>query len=62
MKFTYSADDLFEDIEGDSENVLMNLPQEVMDAAGLVPGDSIVVEMGDKGSILIKKVINGEQE
>ena len=61
MKFTYTAEDIFEDIEGDEDNVLMNIPPEVMDAAGLEPGDTIKIEMGDQGSIIITKVTDGEE-
>ena len=27
---TYKAEDIFEDIEGDEENVLMNIPPEIL--------------------------------
>jgi hypothetical protein len=60
MKFTYNVEDIFEDIEDDEDNVLMNIPPEVMDAAGLEPGDKIKIEMGDQGSIMITKVTDGE--
>ena len=62
MKFTYTAEDIFEDIEGDEDNVLMNIPPEVMDAAGLEPGDTIRIEMGDQGSIIITKVTDDEKK
>lgn len=62
MKFTYAAEDIFEDIEGDSENVLMNIPPEVCDAAGLEPGDTIKVELGDQGSIIITKVTDDKKQ
>lgn len=61
---TYKVEDIFEDIPNDPENVLMNLPQEVMDEAGIVPGDTIKISLGDQGTMLIEKVKkeNDEQE
>ena len=61
---TYKVEDIFEDIPDDPENVLMNLPQEVMDEAGIKPGDTIKVLLGDQGTLIIEKVKkeNNEQE
>ena len=51
---TYNADELFEEIPGDNDNIMLNLPTEALDAAGLKIGDSVDVEQqGD--SIVIKK-------
>lgn len=54
--FTYKVEDIFEDIPNDVENVLMNLPPEVMEKAGIKPGDTIKVSLGDKGSLIIEKI------
>jgi hypothetical protein len=54
--FTYKVEDIFEDIPNDPENVLMNLPQEVMEDAGIKPGDTIKILLGDQGSLIIEKV------
>ena len=52
---TVSAEDLFEDIPGDPDNVLMTIPPEVCKAANLKAGDTVSVEQqGD--SLVIKKV------
>jgi len=61
---TYKVEDIFEDIPDDPKNVLMNLPQEVMDEAGIKPGDTIKVLLGDQGTLIIEKVKkeNNEQE
>ena len=61
---TYKVEDIFEDIPDDPKNVLMNLPQEVMDEAGIKPGDTIKVLLGDQGTLIIEKVNkeNNEQE
>ena len=55
-QYTYKVEDIFEDIPNDVENVLMNLPPEVMDGAGLKPGDDIKISIGDQGSIIIEKI------
>lgn len=54
--YTYNADDIFEDIEDDPENVLMNIPPEILEAQGWKPGDTLKIEWGDKGSIILSKV------
>jgi hypothetical protein len=62
---TYKVEDIFEDIPNDPKNVLMNLPQEVMDDAGIKPGDTIKVSLGDQGTLLIEKIKkenSGEEE
>lgn len=54
--FTYKVEDIFEDIPNDPENVLMNLPQEVMDQVGIKPGDTVKILLGDQGSLVIEKI------
>ena len=54
--FTFNAEDIFEDIEGDEENVLMKIPPEIMEAQGWKEGDNLKIEWGDQGSIVISKV------
>ena len=54
--FTYKVEDIFEDIPNDKENIIMNLPPEVMKQAGINPGDSIKILLGDQGSLIIEKI------
>ena len=54
--FTYKVEDIFEDIPNDPENVLMNLPQEVMDQVGIKPGDTVKISYGDQGTLIIEKL------
>ena len=54
--FTYKAEDIFEDIPDDPENVNMNIPPEIAKEIGLVPGDAIKVLWGDQGTIIIEKL------
>lgn len=53
--FGVSYEDLFEDIPGDPDHVLMTIPPEVCKSANLKPGDTVSIEQsGD--SLVIKKV------
>jgi len=54
--FIFKAEDIFQDIEGDEENVLMNIPPEIMESQGWKEGDNLKIEWGDQGSIVISKV------
>ena len=53
---TYKVEDIFEDIPDDKENVIMNLPPEVMEEAGIKPGDKVKISIGDQGSLIIEKI------
>jgi len=53
---TYKVEDIFEDIPSDPENVIMNLPPEVMEEAGIKPGDTVKILLGDQGSLIIEKI------
>lgn len=52
---TYKVEDIFEDIEGDDKNVLMNIPPEVSEKMGWVPGDVLKINI-EEGVISITKV------
>lgn len=54
--WTFKYEDIFEDIEGDSENVNMTIPPEVCEAVGLKEGDAIKVLLGDQGTVIIEKI------
>lgn len=55
----YKQEDIFQDIEGDDENVLMTIPPEVCEKMGWSPGDTLSVSVTEEGSISIKKVTDG---
>lgn len=57
---TYKVEDIFEDIEGDEDNVLMNIPPEISEQMGWKPGDVLRVKI-EEGSIVIEKVENGKE-
>jgi len=56
----YKVEDIFEDIEGDEENVLMNIPEEIRDELGWEPGDVLRISV-EEGSIVLEKVDNGKE-
>lgn len=57
---TYKVEEIFEDIEGDNENVLMNIPPEIAEQMGWKPGDVLKI-YETEGSIVIEKKDNGKE-
>jgi len=60
--WTFKQEDIFEDIPNDPENVIMNIPEEIREAAGLKEGDPIRILWGDQGSIVIEKITQEEYD
>jgi hypothetical protein len=56
-KLTYTVEELFEDIPGDPDNVMMKLPPEICEAQGWKEGDTINIEVKDGAMVLSK--VNG---
>lgn len=54
--WTFKAEEIFEDIPDDPENILMNIPPEISEKMGWVPGDVLRILVGDQGTIQIEKV------
>ena len=54
--FTFKQEDIFEDIEGDEENVLMTIPPEIMELQGWKEGDNLKISWGDQGTVIIEKI------
>jgi len=54
-KLTFNAEDIFEDIPGDPDNVIMKLPPELLEHTGWKDGDTLNIEIED-GAIVISKV------
>jgi hypothetical protein len=52
----YKVEDIFEDIPGDEKQVLMKIPEEIMEAQGWKEGTKIRVKWGDQGTIIIEEV------
>lgn len=57
---TYKVEDIFEDIEGDTDNVLMNIPPEIAEQMGWKPGDVLKI-YAEEGSIVIEKKENDKK-
>ena len=53
--FTFNAEDIFEDIEGDPDNVIMKFPPELLEVTGWKEGDTLDITAENDG-IVIKKV------
>jgi len=58
----YKVEEIFHDIPGDPDNVNMTIPPEIMESQGWKEGDTIKVEVGDQGTIIITKVDKEEKE
>jgi hypothetical protein len=54
MKKTYLVEELFEDIEGDPENVIFKIPPAICEAQGWVEGDTINIQVED-GKMTLSK-------
>ncbi len=53
-KFVFTAEDIFQDIPGDPDNVLMKFPDEVLALTGWKEGDILDIKIED-GKIVITK-------
>jgi hypothetical protein len=58
VNLVYKAEDIFQDIEDDKDNVLMNIPPEIAEQMGWKPGDVLRIQVEETGGISIKKVEN----
>jgi formylmethanofuran dehydrogenase subunit D len=56
-KTTYTVEELFEDIPGDPDNVIMKLPPEILEAQGWKEGDTINIKVEDGAMVLSR--VNG---
>lgn len=54
LKLEFNAEDLFEEIDGDPDNVLLKFPPEVLEHTGWKEGDTLDITVED-GAIVIKK-------
>ena len=54
MKLIYDAEEIFEEINGDPNNILMKIPQEILDHNGWKEGDELTITLED-GAIVISK-------
>jgi hypothetical protein len=59
-KYTFDADEIFQDDPDNPDNVLMNIPDEISERMGWGVGDVLKITV-EKGVITISKVENGEK-
>jgi hypothetical protein len=52
---TYNYEEIFEDIPGDPDNILMKIPDDILEAAGWQVGDTLKISVKDGALILSKK-------
>lgn len=55
MTLIYNAEDIFENIPGDPDNVIMKFPPELLEQAGWKEGDTLDIKIED-GAIIVTKV------
>lgn len=53
-KMTFTAEDIFEDIPGDPENVIMKFPPELLEHTGWKEGDTLNIRL-EEGALVITK-------
>jgi hypothetical protein len=53
-KFVFTAEDIFQDIPGDPDNVMLKFPDEVLALTGWKEGDTLDIKVED-GKIIVKK-------
>lgn len=55
----YKYEEIFQDIDGDPDNVLMTIPPEICNALGITEGDTIEI-LVQEGRLEIKKKVDTE--
>lgn len=53
-KLTFNAEDIFEDIPGDPDNVILKFPPELLERVGWKEGDTLNIQL-EEGAIVISK-------
>lgn len=51
---TFNAEEIFEEIPGDPDNVILKFPPEVLERTGWKEGDTLNITLED-GAIVVKK-------
>ncbi len=54
--WVFDKEEIFKEITDDPDNTLMTIPPEVSEAVGLTPGDTVKIEIGDQGTMIINKI------
>ncbi len=56
MQKTFKAEEIFEDIPGDPDNVMLKLPPEICEAQGWKEGDVLNIKVDDGKLVITKHV------
>jgi hypothetical protein len=54
QNMTFNAEDIFEDIPGDPDNVIMKFPPALLESLGWIEGDVLSISV-ENGNLSIKK-------
>jgi hypothetical protein len=58
---TFPVEEIFQDIDGDPDNVIMNIPEQIMQQMGWKEGDTLKIEASEEGFLSITKVSNAKE-
>lgn len=53
-KMTFQVEEIFEDIPGDPDNVVMRIPPELQEACGWKEGDVLTIRVEDNAIVISK--------
>lgn len=53
-KLTFKAEEIFEEIPGDPDNVLLKFPPEILESTGWKEGDTLDIKVED-GALVVSK-------
>jgi hypothetical protein len=54
VHLTFNAEDIFEDIPGDPDNVMLKFPPELLEQVGWKAGDTLNIKL-EQGALVITK-------
>lgn len=54
IKTTYLVEEIFQDIPGDPEHVIMTIPPEICEHSGIGPGDDVSIQVKNNQMIITK--------
>lgn len=58
--YEFSVEEIFEDIPGDDENVIMNIPDVILEQQGWKEGDTLKITANERGFLTVTKVNDAE--
>lgn len=55
MRYTYNAEDIFQEIPDDPDNIILKFPEELLKEAGWQEGDTLNIQV-ENGVITVTKI------